>query len=182
MWAITGAGFEVKQVEQAWYALLPGKRPPEYRAMQSRPQPDRAVDQRQARQIAERTLPDYRIVSVSVPDPREKTSAYSIYMSPRAGIDPTAHASWSGTTEVGVDRYSGRAAVAYGGPGRPISQQLWEDWQFYGHAGYFFGPWPRTLWLVLGLTPLLLAVTGVTTWLIRRRKRRAKRRMKPAPA
>jgi uncharacterized iron-regulated membrane protein len=39
------------------------------------------------------------------------------------------------------------------------------------------------VWLVIGLTPLVLAVTGVVTWLIRRRKRRRKRgRPQPAAA
>jgi uncharacterized iron-regulated membrane protein len=32
----------------------------------------------------------------------------------------------------------------------------------------------RIPWVLFGLTPLLLAVTGMTTWLLRRRKRRAK--------
>ena len=175
MWAVTGAGFELKQFEQAWYALLPGERPAEYVAMTSTPRPGDGIDQREARAIAQRTLPRHRITSVSVPDHKEKTSAYSVWMSPRDGIDASAHASWSGTSEVAVDRYSGRARVTWGEPGRPRAQQLWQDWQFYGHAGYFFGPWPRALWLVLGLAPLLLAVTGLTTWLLRRRKRRARR-------
>ena len=35
MWAITGAGFELKQVEEAWYGLLPGDKPPEYVGLES---------------------------------------------------------------------------------------------------------------------------------------------------
>jgi len=42
--------------------------------------------------------------------------------------------------------------------------------------------WWRTLWLVLGMTPVVLAVTGVVTWLIRRRKRRRKLRRRAAAA
>lgn len=176
MWAITGAGFEFKQFEQAWYALLPGKVPTETEPLESKPLAGRAIDMGQAREIAQRKLPDYRFVSVSVPDAKEKTSAYSVWFVPRNGIDPTAHALWPGTTEVAVDRYSGAAKITYGSPDRPLTHQLWQDWQFYGHAGYFMGAWPRLLWVVIGLAPLLLAVTGVTTWLIRRRKRRGKRR------
>jgi uncharacterized iron-regulated membrane protein len=40
----------------------------------------------------------------------------------------------------------------------------------------FENGWGRAIWLVFGLAPLLLAVTGVTTWLTRRRLRRRKRR------
>jgi uncharacterized iron-regulated membrane protein len=41
--------------------------------------------------------------------------------------------------------------------------------------------WWRVLWLLFGVTPVVLAVTGIITWLIRRGKRRRKRR-RAAPA
>ena len=54
MWAITGAGFELKQIRDAWYAVLPGEKPPEFEDPVSKPRrradrdrrggADRAVD------------------------------------------------------------------------------------------------------------------------------------------
>ena len=37
MWAITGAGFELKQIRDAWYAVLPGEKPPEFEDPVSKP-------------------------------------------------------------------------------------------------------------------------------------------------
>jgi uncharacterized iron-regulated membrane protein len=51
---------------------------------------------------------------------------------------------------------------------------LWEDWNFPIHAGVPVGGWWRTIWLLFGLSPLVLAVTGLMTWLMRRRKRQRK--------
>lgn len=43
--------------------------------------------------------------------------------------------------------------------------------------------WWRVIWLVFGVAPVVLAVTGIITWLIRRGKRRRKRRRaQPATA
>lgn len=83
--------------------------------------------------------------------------------------------------QVGVDRYSGRAEITSGDPSidRRVSQVLWESWNFSIHAGTPISGALRVPWLLFGFVPLLLAVTGMTTWLMRRRKRRAKA---PAPA
>jgi uncharacterized iron-regulated membrane protein len=47
------------------------------------------------------------------------------------------------------------------------------------HFGWLAGGWWRIVWVVLGLTPLALLLTGVSTWLFRlgtkRRRRRANR-------
>jgi uncharacterized iron-regulated membrane protein len=108
-----------------------------------------------------------------VPDPDTKESAYSVWLS--EGTDPHQYASWRGDVEVGIDRYSGRAKITYGDPAvdRPLSQSLWESWNFPIHAGTPIKGALRTPWVLFGLAPLLLAVTGMTTWLMRRRKSRA---------
>jgi len=60
---------------------------------------------------------------------------------------------------------------------RPVSQLLWESWDFPIHTGTPVNGALRSPWVLFGLSPLLLAVTGMTTWLLRRRKRRAKAAM-----
>ena len=132
------------------------------------------MSQSEALEIASAKLPGYEMTSVSVPDAETKTSAYSVWLSPGSGIDPTAHAPWAGTTEVAVDRYSGlgRGHVGRPGPrGRPVGlgglAVLRPCRLLHGRPAEDALDHP-------GLTPLLLAVTGITTWLMRRRKRRAK--------
>jgi len=173
LWAVTGAGFEFKQVEQAWYALLPGSAPPEP-AFTSKPRPGREVTPARARQIAQAAAPGARLVSVSLPDRAEKTSAYSVWLA--RGNDPYDHGPWAGNVQVAVDRYSGRSQVTFGDHSqpRPLSGVLWEEWNFPLHAGTPVNGWWRIAWIAFGLAPLVLAVTGVMTWLTRRRKRRRK--------
>ena len=184
MWAITGAGFEFKQIEQAWYALLPGGEPKPAPSFASEPKRertvapearDREVTMGEAAAIVERRLPGSRLTSISVPDPKDKASYYIAYVAD--GTDSYEYGLWPGDVEVRVDRYSGRTSLGFGDPedDRAASAVLWEDWQFPLHAGIPVNPGWRIGWIFLGLIPLLLAITGVTTWLIRRRARRRKR-------
>ncbi len=53
-----------------------------------------------------------------------------------------------------------------------LSQTIWQDWNYSVHAGFFANPGWRIFWLVFGMAVLLLAVTSVITWLIRRRRRK----------
>jgi uncharacterized iron-regulated membrane protein len=179
MWGLTGAHFELKQVSELWYAVLPGHAAPE-REVVSKPLKGRSVTMDQAAAIARRTVPDGRLVSVSVPDAKDKTSTYFAYLA--VGNDPYDHGVYPGNVGVTVDRYSGKATVTYPGQADPpLSAQLVDDWFYPMHAGTFVNGWWRIAWLLLGATPVVLAVSGVTTWLIRRRKRRRKRRRR-APA
>ena len=58
------------------------------------------------------------------------------------------------------------------------SNQIWDNWR-YGvlHFGFGVNGWWRLVWFVFEMVPLLLAWTGVSTWLYKRgasqRKRRA---------
>ena len=119
-------------------------------------------------------------MSVSVPDRSAKDSTYFAYLA--RGNDPHDHGVYPGNVGVTIDRYSGKATVTYPTQADPpLSAQLVDDWFYPLHAGTFVNGWWRAVWLVLGLTPLVLAVTGAVTWLIRRGKRRRKRR-RAAPA
>lgn len=179
MWGLTGAHFELKQISELWFAVLPGHESPE-REIASKPLKGRAVTMDQAAAIARRTVPDGRLVSVSVPDAKDKTSTFFAYLA--VGNDPYDHGVYPGNVGVAIDRYSGKATMSYPGQANPpLSAQLVDDWFYPMHAGTFVNGWWRVAWLIIGLTPVVLAVTGVTTWLIRRRKRRRKRR-RAAPA
>ena len=184
MWAVTGIGFELKQVGQAWYALMPGDEPGPTPAFASEPKRERAVEPEgrdgevtmaEARAIVERNFPDDRLTGLSVIDPKDKASYYAAWLA--VDSDPYEYSLWPGDVEVRVDRYSGRSKLGFGDPtdDQPLSQTIWEEWNFATHAGTPFNPGWRAAWIVFGLAPLLLAITGITTWLIRRRARRRKR-------
>lgn len=177
MWAITGAGFQFTQVDAAWYALLPGSQPVEQPDFESKRIGGGSVSMAQAERIARDLVPGGRLSSVTLPEPGKKESAYTIRFS--EGTDPAQYDSHHGDVRVGVDQYSGRAVITEGDPtvDRPVSQVLWESWDFPIHTGTPVNGALRTPWVMFGLAPLLLAVTGITTWQMRRRKRRAKAAM-----
>jgi hypothetical protein len=131
MWGFTGAHFELKQVSDLWYAVLPGQGADE-REIESKPLPGRAVSMDQAAAIARRTVPDGRLVSVSVLD-RKKTSAYLVWLS--RGNDTYDHGVFPGNVGVTIDRYSGKATVTYPTQADPpLSAQIVDDWFYPVHA------------------------------------------------
>jgi len=53
--------------------------------------------------------------------------------------------------------------------------QLWNDLSFPLHSGDVLGTPTRVVWFLVGLSPIVLTVTGVVMWVVRsnRRRRRA---------
>lgn len=45
-----------------------------------------------------------------------------------------------------------------------------QNWWGGLHMGFLVGWLPRLAWVLFGMTPVLLAVTGIVTWVIRRRR------------
>ena len=184
MWAITGASFEIKQVEEAWYAALPGNEPPKkFPTFESEPGSGKGVSPQEATSIALARVPGSEMKSIAIPAANDRKGYYDFWVTD--GWDSYVGGEWPGDAEVAVDRWSGRSEVLVAGPdaNRSVAWQVWEDWSYPVHAGVAM-PWlPRAVWLFFGLIPLLLAITGTTVWWIRRRKRKAKRgRGKKPPA
>jgi uncharacterized iron-regulated membrane protein len=177
MWAITGVGYEFKFVEKAFYAATPGKPHGEVEAVSAKlPKGDKTPDIsiEQAVGAAKALHPDDKLVNVDVPAKDDPTAAYTMYFS--HGFDPWAESPYPGELGTYVDRHTGVAKDYYGFLGEPTAQVLWEDWNYPVHSGYFVNGWWKIIWLVMGLAPLLLAVTGVSTWLVRRKTRKARRK------
>lgn len=72
-------------------------------------------------------------------------------------------------TSVWIDRWSGQIR-AVNNPKQFNAGQTFTTWQWPLHTGEAFGNWGRLLWFWLGLTPLLLFVSGVAHWLYRKGK------------
>lgn len=185
VWAFTGAGYEFGFVSKAWYAALPGEDVESQFASKPSERPD-APDVAPAEAVAagqRHAATTAPAISLDLPSAAEPTSTYVVWFAD--GLDPYKQFDYAGDYGIGVDRRTGETQVTFGGPGRPAATQLWNDWNFPTHSGYVVGPWWRLFWLVLGLVPLLLAVTGVSTWLWKRgvaKRRRALLRTRAAAA
>jgi uncharacterized iron-regulated membrane protein len=176
LWAVTGAGFELEPVENAWYATTPGGPANEYIDAVSAKLPEGVtkpdISEAEAVAAARALRPDDTLVNVDLPAKDDPTGAYTMYF--QSGYDPWGETEYPGEIGVFVDRHTGVAKVNYGFDDNSTAQILWEDFNYTTHAGFILNGWWRILWFVLGMAPLLLAITGVSTWLVRRKTRKAR--------
>jgi uncharacterized iron-regulated membrane protein len=178
IWALTGINFELpKQTEGAYYAITPGSAAPDsIYEFESKPGSGPGVTMSEAIEDARGAVPaGSRLASVSVPEATDKGSAYEIWFA--HGVDTWAYGYYPGNYGVYVDRYSGEAHRYFPNPGNDtVTNNFMQNWAGAIHMGTLVGWLPRLGWLAFGLTPLLLAVTGTVTWLMRRRMGRRKKR------
>ena len=116
--------------------------------------------------IAER-YPERAVRSIT--PPADETGTYTAWVT--RGFDPWTREGGAGNVYVAMDQYSGE--VLYDGTPEDgnVFDQAWSDWSFPLHTGDFGGTATRLLWVVVGLAPIVLAVTGITMYLVRRAKR-----------
>jgi uncharacterized iron-regulated membrane protein len=178
IWALTGINFELpKQTEGAFYAVTPGSPPPDsIYEFESKPDSGPGVTMSEAIADARTVVPSgSRLVSVTVPEAGEQTSYYEMWFA--HGVDTYAYSNYPGNYGVFVDRYSGKAHQYFPNPANDtVTNNFMQNWAGAIHMGTLVGWLPRTGWILFGLTPLLLAVTGTATWLMRRRMGRRKKR------
>ncbi len=174
MWAITGTNFELPAVGDVWYGLAPGSAPAEaspFVSGKAAGKPD--IGSALAQQAALAAFPGGRVTSVTFPDAKDPKAYYDVWLS--HGVDPSRTGEWPGTVEIAVDRKNpARTAIVYG-DNTTLPQKLWENWTYTTHYGQYVGWIPRSIWLLFGLVPLLLAVTGISMLLVKRGKRRARK-------
>jgi uncharacterized iron-regulated membrane protein len=171
LWAVTGTGFEFGWVEKLWFAATPGSHVEAELTSADGDGPDIGIAE--AEEAAERLVPGGTVVAVESPAADDPAATYWVYLV--EGLDPWAHGDYPGNVGVQVDRRTGEAEITFGMPDEPLAQTLWDSWNYPLHAGIAVNGWWRLVWLGMGLTPLVLAVTGVSTWLVRRRTRRRRR-------
>jgi uncharacterized iron-regulated membrane protein len=180
VWAVTAMGFEFGFVEKAWYQALPGEKSAEVEfasKKSSAPDVDLGTAQDSAVATAQRLAPDVDgPVGVDLPAKDDKTASYGFWFSD--GFDPYAKNQFPGNLGVNVDRHDAtRNALTYGSRDQSTAALLYNDYNFTVHAGWLVGTWWRIVWVVLGLVPLLLAVTGLSTWFYKRGVRKQRRRL-----
>jgi uncharacterized iron-regulated membrane protein len=175
MWGLTGMSYELGFVEKGWYAATPGSKTDD---------PVLDVDDEATAEIgwAEAVTAAEAAsgvtgepTEVDVPVPDDPTGSWSVWF--QAGFDPYGNSPYPGNRLVQVDRHdASNALVTYGGAGEPKTQAIYNSWNYPIHSGFAFNGWIRIVWFVLGLVPVLLMWTGISTWLFKRATRKRRRR------
>lgn len=168
IWALTGLQFEVPGLTTLWYSVTGGQTSA---GTFSAGHGDRGVSVESAMSAAASQFPGAKVTWVSLPD--EDNPFYTVDLLDPGGPDLRAHGlNYHGNRSVGVDAHdAGHVQVLRGKPAT-TSNTIADEWA--GPAAHFGlavnGYW-RTIWFILGMAPLLLALTGLSTWQWRRRAR-----------
>lgn len=181
MWGVSGMNFDFEWPGKAYYAVLPGSEPVDIED----PEPGTGplIKIRGAEAIAKTLHPDGRIVGVDAIEPKEEGGYYEFRIVD--GYDIEKYSGSPGNVELLIDSHGG-GVKDEGNPPGPVTTKYWESWQDGLHFG-FLVPWePRLLFFFgMGVTPVLLALTGTTIWLVKwrsRRNRAARKRLDRAAA
>ena len=179
MWGVTGAAFYLPPVKSAWLAVTGGTTPAEdkytFAANPAPPgTPDIGID-RAAAAALEASPGEVRYLAT----PAEGADYYSVSIAGDGYQAYGARAFFGGDHTVYVDAHDVTHVSSVDAKPEPGANRFYDKVFEASHFGWLVGPWWRILWVVLGLTPLALMVTGVSTWLFRtgtkRRRRRARR-------
>ena len=177
MWGISGLNFELqKATTKIWYALTPG---PAYNeevaafASKEGDGEDISVSQAvaAATQAAGPGFSDENLVGIFWPAADDPTSTYTVYWA--NGIDEWKYGVAPGNFSVGVDRRTAETKITWDYRDEP-AQAIWQSWLLPLHFGFPVNALWRIIWLIAGLTPVLLAWTGVSTWLVRRKSKKTR--------
>ena len=121
-----------------------------------------------ATEIFRERYPDRAVNYVSVP--YDETGMYESWTT--RGFDPWTREGGAGNTLVTLDQYTGETLYDGSPEDGNVFDQAWDDWSFPLHAGDFLGTTSRVAWTLLGITPIVLGVTGLIMWFVRRGKRK----------
>ncbi len=175
VWGLTGLNFEVPGFRDVWDSVTGGESPPEDNyTMEASANPGPPITLDMAMQSAVERFPEAQVTWVGLPS--EDGEFYSIDLLD-GGPNLWAHnAVYEGNRSVGVDAYDAGNVRVFLGPSPTVSNAIADQWaQPALHYGTAVNGYWRALWFVLGLAPLLLLITGVSTWLYRRRVKRRRR-------
>jgi uncharacterized iron-regulated membrane protein len=185
MWGLTGASFEFNWVNTAWYRATGGHTVADVsfasNPVKDKKTPDIGLPTALAAASA-KAGSHAQVKYVSLPDTDDDTATYSFYFA--RDFDQYSHGGYPGQYGVDVDRHDAtHVHVNDLGAAPTLSNKLLDD---YGgslfHYGQSVNGWWRILWFTFGLTPLLLSITGVSTWLVKRAARKRRRNAARATA
>lgn len=166
MWAVTAMNFYEPFspiIKRVWYALT-FSQDAVAQDYASTVTGDRMISARRAEDVASRAVPEATFISYS--PPREENGVVEVWLA--HGVDPYAYSEWPGNVNLKLDAYSGR--VLYNSLEHTPSwgAEVYNSWFFNLHSGWAVPWWARTIWALFGLVPLVLAVTGLSMWRLKR--------------
>lgn len=172
--ALTGATFGFHETSRSvWYAITFTDPPPEYPETPPKVEPGdggRLTLDALAARVAERTGAEPTWIGV----PEKEDEAALVYLS--APWDPYAgYNAYDGNVATYADPYTGEVLWKQDPREMPLAAKAFELWLFPAHVGSFGRLPVRILWAIVGLAPTVLAVTGLTMWLLKRRAARRRR-------
>ncbi|WP_280294139.1 PepSY-associated TM helix domain-containing protein [Nocardia abscessus] len=177
MWGITGITMEWPAAARAWLVATGGNTNLERTEKYFVPRSDGAgrtpITIGEAGAIAQRAVPG-RLAYLLLP-----TDSAPYYRASVAGAySPREHRLfYSGDVLVYVNTYDGSdIKVVDASHGRPLANTFYAKVFEPAHFGWMVNGWWRLVWLAFGLTPLALALTGLSTWLFRRRTKNRRHR------
>jgi uncharacterized iron-regulated membrane protein len=169
MWGFTGTMFFFDWPAKAHFLVLPGQA----RQDPAPPTPGTGplITLEQARDTALAGHPGARVTGIRESTPADPDGTYYVRLAD--GYDPYEYSSFPGSRGVTVDSHGGGVQDYAPRGDHPVTESWFYDGLYYGlHFGTVVPWWLRSVWLLFGVAPVLLAVTGVTVWLAKRRGRR----------
>ncbi|WP_328606739.1 PepSY domain-containing protein [Amycolatopsis sp. NBC_00345] len=180
MWGVTGAAFYLPQAKDAWLAVTGGA-PADtakysFTASPAAPgTPEIGIDRAAAAALAV-TPGEVRYVTAP------QSGYYNVSIA-SPGYQPYGErAFFGGDHTVYVDSHDATHVSDMDGKPQPGANTFYDRVFEPAHFGWLIGPWWRIVWFVLGLAPLALMLTGLSTWLFRTGSKRRRRKAKQATA
>ncbi|MGK8524818.1 PepSY-associated TM helix domain-containing protein [Nocardia asteroides] len=177
MWGITGITIEWPAAQRAWLVATGGNtnlvRAEKFFVPRTSDAGRAPISIGEVGPIVRRAAPG-RLAYLLLP-----TEAAPYYRATVAGAySPREHRLfYSGDVMVYVNAYDeSDIKVVDASHDRPLANTFYAKVFEPAHFGWMVNGWWRLVWLAFGLTPLALAVTGLSAWLFRRRTERRRHR------
>ncbi|KAA0022229.1 PepSY-associated TM helix domain-containing protein [Antrihabitans cavernicola] len=177
MWGITGAAFELPVVEKAWLAMTGGNSTVDESRFTFTPREGAAdrptLSVTEAADVAlSHAAGRVSYLTVPTPDADYYSVAVAGDYAPYGG-----RAFYSGDVMVYINPHDrDDVKVTDASHDQPLANTFYDKVFEPAHFGWLVSGWWRSIWFGFGMTPLILMVTGVSTWLFKRgvaKRRRA---------
>ncbi|MEP9392796.1 PepSY-associated TM helix domain-containing protein [Gordonia sp. VNK1] len=175
IWGLTGMNFEIPGVGKVWYSATGGVAPADDAYdMPTSEATGPLISLDTALAAAQAHYPGSHATWVGMPS--DGAEYYSIDVLAGDTDLWAANPTYHGNRELGIDGHDPTIIKEFSGAPRSLSNRIADQWaQPMLHYGHAVNGWWRALWFGFGLTPLLLLLTGLSTWQIRNRTNRRRR-------
>jgi uncharacterized iron-regulated membrane protein len=175
MWGITGAAFDFRVVAKAWLAVTGGSQPDPTRYDFTPADAAKGAKKITVGEAISTAKQQVKGDVVWIALPTDDTPYYDVEFV--SGYASYKYGSvYPSDAYVYVNPYDATdLKVIDSGAHSPAANRFYDKILEPTHFGWNVNGWWRIIWAVLGMTPLLLMITGISTWLYRRgtKKRRA---------